>query len=266
VQGVYSIPDSVHNRKSPGAWALPNAGYYGFHSKEGESLLIDAAPIGPDHQPGHAHADLFTFEWSRQAEALLTDTGVFQYLAGPQRDWDRSTAAHNTVSIDGKNSCEVWSSFRVGRRVKPIVLDFQFSDRHMILEASHAGYAPTIHRRRWHWTPGQLVVHDWLEGATGRKAVSHWHLAAGWVCQVLVDRWVFEGPGGRAELMLEGANQVALTESPYSPQMGVRILRPSLIVRWNPIEGVPCIAHWSWQQVEATALTHHRQAGDASPP
>ncbi|MFM8407294.1 MAG: heparinase II/III family protein, partial [Pirellulaceae bacterium] len=199
MQGVYSIPDSVRHRRCPGAWALPDAGYYGFHSQDGESLWIDAAPIGPDHQPGHGHADLFTFEWSRQSESLLTDTGVFHYLAGPQRDWDRSTAAHNTVTVDGENSCEVWSSFRVGKRVKPTVLDFQFSDRHLTLEASHAGYAPTMHRRRWHWTPGHLVVHDWLEGAMGRKAVSHWHLAPGWIGQQLADRWVFEGPGGRAE-------------------------------------------------------------------
>jgi hypothetical protein len=266
VQGVYSIPDSVLHRRCAGAWSLPSAGYYGFHSQEGESLLIDAAPIGPDHQPGHGHADMFTFEWSSQAGALLTDTGVFQYVAGPQRDWDRSTAAHNTVSIDGENSCEVWSSFRVGRRVKPKILDFQFSDRHLTLEATHAGYAPTIHRRRWHWTPGHLVVHDWLEGAIGRKAASHWHLAPGWVGQCLADRWVFESPGGRAELRLEGADQVELKQSPYSPQMGVRILRPSLLVRWNPIEGVPCVAHWDWQPVESIDRNRRRQEGDSSPP
>jgi hypothetical protein len=266
MQGVYSIPDSVRHRRCPGAWALPDAGYYGFHSQDGESLWIDAAPIGPDHQPGHGHADLFTFEWSRQSESLLTDTGVFHYLASPQRDWDRSTAAHNTVTVDGENSCEVWSSFRVGKRVKPTVLDFQFSDRHLTLEASHAGYAPTIHRRRWHWTPGHLVVHDWLEGAMGRKAVSHWHLAPGWVSQQLADRWVFEGPGGRAELMVEGADLVDLMQSPYSPQMGVRILRPNLLVFWNPVEGEPCVAHWKWQHGEAPDRIQLRQERESSPP
>jgi hypothetical protein len=260
MQGVYSIPDSVRHRRCPGAWALPDAGYYGFHSQDGESLWIDAAPIG------HGHADLFTFEWSRQSESLLTDTGVFHYLASPQRDWDRSTAAHNTVTVDGENSCEVWSSFRVGKRVKPTVLDFQFSDRHLTLEASHAGYAPTIHRRRWHWTPGHLVVHDWLEGAMGRKAVSHWHLAPGWVSQQLADRWVFEGPGGRAELMVEGADLVDLMQSPYSPQMGVRILRPNLLVFWNPVEGEPCVAHWKWQHGEAPDRIQLRQERESSPP
>ena len=266
MQGVYSIPDSVRHRRCPGAWALPDAGYYGFHSQDGESLWIDAAPIGPDHQPGHGHADLFTFEWSRQSESLLTDTGVFHYLASPQRDWDRSTAAHNTVTVDGENSCEVWSSFRVGKRVKPTVLDFQFSDRHLTLEASHAGYAPTIHRRRWHWTPGHLVVHDWLEGAMGRKAVSHWHLAPGWVGQQLADRWVFEGPGGRAELMVEGADRVDLMQSPYSPQMGVRILRPNLLVFWNPVEGEPCVARWKWLHGEAPDRIQRRQERESSPP
>ncbi|MFM8406660.1 MAG: hypothetical protein ACKN94_05005, partial [Pirellulaceae bacterium] len=100
----------------------------------------------------------------------------------------------------------------------------------------------------------------------GRKAVSHWHLAPGWVGQQLVDRWVFEGPGGRAELMVEGADQVDLMQSPYSPQMGVRILRPNLLVFWNPVDGEPCIARWKWQHGEAPDRIQLRQERESSPP
>ncbi len=37
---------------------------------------------------------------------------------GPVRDYERSTAAHNTVEIDGADSTEVWGAFRAGRRAR----------------------------------------------------------------------------------------------------------------------------------------------------
>jgi hypothetical protein len=111
-----------------------------------------------------------------------------------------------------------------------------------------------------------LVVYDWLEDAMGHTAISHWHLAPGWIGQRLADRWVFKGPGGRAELVVEGADQVELTQSPYSPQMGVRILRPCLFVRWNPVDGKPCIAHWNWQPGEATDRNDRHQESGFGPP
>ncbi len=54
-----------------------------------------------------------------QGERLIVDPGAFSYDRDARREYDRSTAAHNTVCIDRENSTEVWDIFRVGRRALP---------------------------------------------------------------------------------------------------------------------------------------------------
>lgn len=79
-------------------------------------VIAKCGDIGPSYQPGHAHADTFTFEMWKDGRKIVGDTGCSTYVSGPIRSYERSTAAHNTVVIDGKNSSEVWAAHRVGRR------------------------------------------------------------------------------------------------------------------------------------------------------
>ena len=90
----------------------------GFIRQEAGSwtLLAKCGEIGPSYQPGHAHADTFTFELWKDGRKVIGDTGCSTYVPGPVRSYERSTAAHNTVVIDGQNSSEVWAAHRVGRR------------------------------------------------------------------------------------------------------------------------------------------------------
>src|SRR6185436_7069489 len=78
-------------------------------------VIFDAAPVGPDYLPGHAHADTLSFELSWGDRRVITNSGTSTYSVGPRRAWERSTAAHNTVEIDDENSSEVWGGFRVAR-------------------------------------------------------------------------------------------------------------------------------------------------------
>ena len=92
--------------------------YWIFREKD-NFLIFDAGPVGPDHLPAHAHADLLTLEASWSGRRLIVDAGVFDYEDSPERAYCRSTAAHNTLEIDGENQCDVWSRFRMGRRGWP---------------------------------------------------------------------------------------------------------------------------------------------------
>ncbi len=78
--------------------------------------VLRAGPHGPDYQLGHAHADLLSFELSLGAHRVVTDTGTSTYDAGAERQQLRSTAAHNTLQLDGAEQIEAWGSFRTGRR------------------------------------------------------------------------------------------------------------------------------------------------------
>ena len=121
-------------------------------------LFVDAAPIGPDYQPGHAHADTLTYELYYRGRKVVTDTGTSEYR-GRRRAYERSTAAHNVVEVDQINSSEVWSSHRVGARARVVA-------RHVepgVVRAVHDGYGFKV-GREWRLTGEGLTVVEKVEG------------------------------------------------------------------------------------------------------
>jgi uncharacterized heparinase superfamily protein len=130
-------------------------------------LLCDVGAIGPDYLPGHAHADSLTFELSLRGRRLVVDSGCSTYASGPERSRQRGTAAHNTVSIDARDSSEVWSSFRVARRARVRDVSARDEVERAVIEGAHDGYAQRsgpLHRRRFELDARGLSLHDTLEG------------------------------------------------------------------------------------------------------
>lgn len=162
---------------NPGNVALGASGYVRLQAGE-TTVLFDAAAIGPNHQPGHAHADTLSFELSHQGKRVLVNSGTSTYEKGPLREWQRSTSAHNTVTVDGLNQSEVWSSFRVARRARPVDVA---TDGNAFVEAAHDGYrrlsSPVLHRRRLEVKPHEVRITDAIEGR-GRHCIElffHFH-------------------------------------------------------------------------------------------
>ncbi len=98
--------------------ALPAAGY--VRMQQGNlGVLLDAGHVGPDENPGHAHADTLAFELWHGAQRVVVNggTGAYQHKL---RGYFRGTAAHSTLEIQGENSAEVWAEHRVGRRPRAV--------------------------------------------------------------------------------------------------------------------------------------------------
>ncbi|TKS56982.1 alginate lyase family protein [Mesohalobacter halotolerans] len=140
---------------------LGASGYRKFSTPSYE-CIIDIGQIGPSYQPGHAHADTFNLILNVKNEPVIVDTGISTYDSGETRLKERETAAHNTVTVQDKNSSEVWSSFRVARRAKVNVLK---NDKNNII-AQHDGYKKlgTVHQREWHFTDNAIEIIDTLIG------------------------------------------------------------------------------------------------------
>lgn len=159
-----------------GAARLGESGYIRLENAE-SVVLFDAAPLGPDYQPGHAHADTLSFELSHRGERVLVNSGISTYENCPQRARERGTAAHNAVRIDGLDSSEVWAAFRVARRAYPCDVSARAINT---AEAAHTGYTrlrpPVIHRRRLALDPGCLQVADFIEGAGEHQVEIFFHL------------------------------------------------------------------------------------------
>ena len=116
------------------------------------TIVADIETIGALYMPGHAHADSLTFELWLDDQRAVVDAGVACYQRGALRTWSRSTAVHNTIELDGIDSSEVWSAFRVGRQARARLLRaVAKSGAETSIVAEHDGYAhlpgnPT-HRR-----------------------------------------------------------------------------------------------------------------------
>ena len=132
---------SLNWRKRRGAVThLISSGY--IRVERGNAVfIIDVAPLGPDYLLGHAHADTLSFEMSLRGHRVIVNSGTSTYEDSWQRLYERGTVSHNTVTVDDKNSSEVWKSFRVARRAK--VSDLSIIERQGCVEiyASHNGYS-----------------------------------------------------------------------------------------------------------------------------
>ena len=209
-------------------------------------VIFDAAPVGPDYIPGHAHADTLSFELSWNGQRVLTNSGTSTYGVGPQRARERSTAAHNTVVVDAENSSEVWSAFRVARRARPLGLEVERSDGALRVECSHDGYqrlkgAP-VHRRAIEVTGSGLQVHDTISGHGIHQAAGYFHFHPGVrLEETAAGDWIILLPGG-SKLRMRGQNGLRLKqeEGVYAPEFGKLIPRP--VLAWRVEQRLPMSA------------------------
>ena len=171
------------------------SGYRMFRQNRFE-LFVDAGEVGPDHQPGHAHADTFSFVLYVDNLPFIVDSGTSTYQIGKQRQWERSTAAHNTVEVNGTDSSEVWAGFRVGSRARVNLI----TDSATVLMAQHNGYKRfgIIHERSWIVGPTKLTVIDRLlnvknKTLSGQNGIARFHIHPDLTVQ-LVGESVVLGP------------------------------------------------------------------------
>jgi len=154
------------------------------------SLIFDHAQVGPDYLPGHAHADTLSFEWSFGSQRVFVNSGTSIYGVSAERLRQRKTAAHNTIEVDGFDSSEVWSGFRVARRAKAVLESAEINSEQVILSASHDGYrrlkGKVTHRRTIAMAAKQWIVSDQLTGDF-KQAVAHFHLYPDIQANVLSD-------------------------------------------------------------------------------
>lgn len=152
------------------AGVLADCGYRKMQNEKWE-ILADVGNIIPTYQPGHAHADTLSFCVNYMNKALLVDTAISTYQSGKKREEERGTPAHNTVSVAGNNSSEVWGSFRIARRANAKIL----VDKEFELVAEHDGYKKgfgLLHRRSFVLRSDSIVITDEMISAKKSSAAA----------------------------------------------------------------------------------------------
>lgn len=211
---------------------LPESGYARLQLGA-VTVIADLARIGPDHLPGHAHADTLSFELSFGGRRVFVNSGTSEYGEGPERQRQRGTPAHNTVTVAHENSSEIWAGFRVGRRAYPIAVDIGAADGMLFAAAGHNGYSHLKrgphHHRRFSLTDGRFTVEDVVAPACAAQARYHLHpevavrdARPGGVTLLL--------PGGDRLDVATGGGLLAIERNDWHPEFGVSLPNECLVL------------------------------------
>ena len=183
----------------------------GYRKINRDSLeaIVDIGNITASYQPSHTHADTFSYELRIDGKPIVVDTGISTYNKTERRQYERSTKAHNTVSVGGKDSSEVWAGFRVARQCQVNV----HCDEENHIEASHNGFEKPC-KRSFKVEQDSFIVEDHYDG----EAVSYIHLAPGVNPQ---------------RVKIEGSTQVDVVDTQYSTEYNKFIDNKTVVIHFK---------------------------------
>ncbi|MDB4202990.1 heparinase II/III family protein [Planktomarina temperata] len=151
---------------------LKETGFVRYHCGDCE-LLIDIGTIGPDHLTGHSHADVSSFEIYLFGQKVLSNLGVSTYENNERRLFERSSDAHNTITVNGRSSAKCWRAFRTSYRPNIISSNVMQLDDDWIVKVKYSGFGyrwqRSIHERVFVLSQNSLLITDQVWCAKMRK-------------------------------------------------------------------------------------------------
>jgi uncharacterized heparinase superfamily protein len=209
---------------------FPDGGYHTQRSGWGPDdafLIFDCGPLG---EGGHGHYDLLSVEAFARGRPLLVDPGRFTYSEEPPnlRHWFRGTAAHNTVTVDGRDQTPYTRKRPdgptaegrfLGRTTAPGIDVLAGEARSPAYDALHQRRITFVHGRHW-------VIEDRLRGETEHEYDLRLHLAPG---HAAIDGETVRADG--LTLQISGAAQIRLEPGWIAPQYGTRVEAPVVSAR-----------------------------------
>ncbi len=198
------------------------SGYYGIRSGSGY-LTFDCGPSCADSLPAHGHGDMLAFEWDVGTWRIVVDAGVHEYETGAERDWNRSTRAHNTVTVGNRDQCEFVKSFRVGHRAHGRCIDADLRESGISVTGSYTSHSADgqriDHTRTISGSPSAFQVVDQVLSRFSEPAVSRLLLHHDCSVSALSDTCV-DILCGRIRVRLSSESPVQISRAKWSPDFG----------------------------------------------
>jgi hypothetical protein len=153
-EAALSRLDHAPPAPAPVSAALTATGYYVSRNERGDHLIIDGGPHGY-RNGGHAHADALSITFTCRHRPLLIDTGTGSYTMYPEaRDRFRSSALHNTLSVNGRSQSLPRGPFHWRHIANATTRRWRVNPRFDYFVGTHDGYSPLAHHRH------VLMLHD----------------------------------------------------------------------------------------------------------
>ncbi len=145
--GPAAPEDGQHARPGTRPDVFEDAGLALLRTPQGEHpeiwCRVDGGPHGFGSLAAHAHADALSLEVRHDGVEVLADPGTYCYHGEPRwRDYFRSTAAHNTIEVDGLDQSTSGGPFLWTQHARTHVDRVDVGDRDVqVWSAHHTGYA-----------------------------------------------------------------------------------------------------------------------------
>ena len=229
---------------------FPDSGYSRIAIGDAVAI-VDRASLGPDYLPAHAHADTLSFELSLFGQRVIVNSGTSVYGISPQRQRQRGTSTHSTITIDGKNSSEVWGAFRVARRAKVTNRINVKRNNFIYLSACHDGYQrfarKLIHCRGWSFFGSSLEMQDKISGYGTHSISLVLPLHPKIKINRVVNNQAFSKIGKKkVEFKFYGKGSLSLEKSTFHPEFGLSVDNSQLIFRFTGLLPTEIKTKISW--------------------
>ena len=210
--------------------AFEQGGYYILSgSKETKvKAIFDCGPLGFGPISAHGHADSLSFVLDVHGLPFFIDPETYTYQANnPFREYFRSTAAHNTVVVDGQDQSQMAGPFLWGNKANSYLEEYKSEPVFDRVIGRHHGYTrledPVVHRRSIEVNKEQDIVEitDTLEAAATHNIAIYFHLSPQCSVKILdTNRWYITNGNKKVELITDARLDSEIISGSENPLMG----------------------------------------------
>jgi uncharacterized heparinase superfamily protein len=160
-------------------------GYYILHTNEPvcAKLICDCGSLGFGTISAHGHADSLSFILYVHGRDFFIDPGTYTFEdKNPYRDYFRSTAAHNTIVVDGQDQSQIAGPFLWTHRANSFLEEWVSNEHRDRITGWHDGYHrlqdPVTHRRAIELDKDKAIISisDYIEARSTHRITQYFHL------------------------------------------------------------------------------------------
>lgn len=233
--------------------SFPDGGYYIQRSdwgggadsfRDARFLIFDCGPLGDG---GHGHYDLLNVEIAAYNRPLVIDPGRYTYSeqGANWRRWFKSTAAHNTVCVDGLDQTAYGRGKPKGQIARGRLIERLSAPGFDVLcgEATSPVYE-VVHTRRIFCVAGEYwIIADRLRGDRPHRFDLRFHLApeANDQINIVVQENNLVARAPECALIFHSANRLNVEQGWYAPAYGIKHPSPIVSVSVEAVESAEFI-------------------------
>lgn len=216
--------------KTPASQRFEGGGYYILTSNGSANpkVVFDCGPLGFGSIAAHGHADSLSFILYAHEREFFIDPGTYVFEAeNPYRNYFRSTTAHNTITIDGKDQSEMAGPFLWGHKAGSFIKEWIDTEESTKVTGEHDGYHrlkdPVTHRRTIELNKKESVIKisDFIEAQFTHEICQYFHLAPDCeVTQIEKNHWRISNRGETIELILDDRFESGVLKGSDEPICG----------------------------------------------